>query len=61
MEDHAPLLGGVAVELLVQDHLVPGQIREVVPEVLAGILLPKYVLENFVLSGYLRLGKLYTV
>ena len=39
MEDHAPLLGGVAVELLVEDHLLPGQVREVEPEVLARIFL----------------------
>ena len=54
VEHHSPLLGGVAVKLLVKDHLLPGEVREVEPAVLSCILLPEYVLQNLVLALHLE-------
>ena len=56
VEHHSPLLGGVAVKLLVKDHLLPGEVREVEPAVLTSILLPEYVLQNLVLALHLGQG-----
>ena len=54
MEDHATLLGCVAVKLLVKDQFLSGQVREIKPEVLVSILLPENVLDNLVLPNHLN-------
>ena len=54
MEDHAALLGCVAVKLLVKDQFLSGQVREIEPKVLVSILLPENVLDNFVLPNHLN-------